>query len=95
MRETLSRICRIMMRAPAVKHDHGTKKLNGNTHHANGSAVEAKLIETRNGSGQTIEAEILGPEERFETTRHEPRDKARSDDDTPPTTRSLPKDRQH
>jgi hypothetical protein len=52
------------------------------------------LIETRNGSGLAIEAEILGPEERFETTHHEPRDKARSDDDTPPTTRS-PKDRQH
>jgi acetyl-CoA carboxylase carboxyl transferase subunit beta len=93
MRETLSRICRVLMRAPAVKHDHGAKKLNGNSHYANGSAVDAKLIETRNGSGQAIEAEILGPEERFETTHHEHRDN--SDDDTPPTTRSLPKDRQH
>ena len=93
MRETLSRICRVLMRAPAVKHDHSTKKLNGNSHYANGSSVDAKLIETRNGSGQAIEAEILGPEERFETTHHEQRDN--SDDDTPPTTRSLPKDRQH
>ena len=90
MRETLSRICLLLMRAPAVKHD--TKKLNGNSHYANGSPVDAKLIETRNGSGQTIEAEILAPEERFEATH---RDKPRGDDDTPPTTRSLPKDRQH
>ncbi|MBC7831491.1 MAG: hypothetical protein H7Y62_05690 [Hyphomicrobium sp.] len=57
--------------------------------------MDAKLIDTRNGSGQTIEAEILAPEERFEATRNEHRDKARGDDDTPPTTRSLPKDRQH
>jgi hypothetical protein len=76
-----------------VKHD--TKKLNGHSQYANGSPVDAKLIGTSNGSGQTIEAEILGPDERFETTRHEPRDKARSDEDTPPTTRTLPKDRQH
>jgi acetyl-CoA carboxylase carboxyl transferase subunit beta len=90
MRETLSRICLLLMRAPAVKHD--AKKLNGNSHHVNGSPIDAKLIETRNGSGQTIEAEILAPEERFEATH---RDKIRSEDDSPPTTRSLPKDRQH
>ncbi len=93
MRETLSRICLLLMRAPAVKHE--TKKLNGNAHYANGSPVDAKLIDTRTGSGQTIEAASLAPEERFEATRNEHRDKARGDDDTPPTTRSLPKDRQH
>jgi hypothetical protein len=56
--------------------------------------VDTKLIDTRNGSGQTIEAEILAPEERFEATRHDHRDKTRDDDDTPPT-RSHLKDRQH
>jgi acetyl-CoA carboxylase carboxyl transferase subunit beta len=93
MRETLSRVTRLLMRAPAVKHD--TKKLNGHSHYANGSTVDPKLIGTSNGSGQTIEAEILPPEQRFEATRQDNRDKARSDDDTPPTQRSLPKDRQH
>jgi acetyl-CoA carboxylase carboxyl transferase subunit beta len=93
MRETLSRITHLLMHAPAVKHD--TKKLNGHSHYANGSIVDAKLIGTGNGSGQTIEAEILPPEQRFEATRQDNRDKVRSDDDTPPTQRSLPKDRQH
>jgi acetyl-CoA carboxylase carboxyl transferase subunit beta len=93
MRETLSRITHLLMHAPAVKHD--TKKLNGHSHYANGSTVDAKLIGTSNGSGQTIEAEILPPEQRFEATRQDNRDKVRSDDDTPPTQRSLPKDRQH
>ena len=93
MRETLSRVCLLLMRAPAVKHE--TKKLNGSSHYANGSPVDAKLIDTRNGSGQPIEAEILAPEQRFEATHHEHRDKPRGDDDTPPSTRSLPKDRQH
>jgi acetyl-CoA carboxylase carboxyl transferase subunit beta len=93
MRETLSRITHLLMHAPAVKHD--AKKLNGHSHYANGSTVDAKLIGTSNGSGQTIEAEILPPEQRFEATRQDNRDKVRSDDDTPPTQRSLPKDRQH
>ncbi len=75
MRETLSRICLLLMRAPAVKHD--TKKLNGNAHYANGSPVDAKLIDTRNGSGQTIEAEILAPEERFEATHRDKRPQRR------------------
>ena len=48
-----------------------TKKLNGSSHYANGSPVDAKLIDTRNGSGQPIEAEILAPEQRFEATHHE------------------------
>jgi acetyl-CoA carboxylase carboxyl transferase subunit beta len=95
MRETLSRISRLLMSAPALKHaEHGTKKLNGSSHYANGSKVDASLIDTRSGSAPAIEAEILGPEERFDTARIEHRDKTRGDDDTP-TTRSLPKDRQH
>jgi acetyl-CoA carboxylase carboxyl transferase subunit beta len=95
IRETLSRICRLLMRAPALKHaEHGTRKLNGGSHYANGSRVDASLIDTRTGSAPAIEAEILGPEERFDTARIEQRDKTRGDDDTPPT-RSLSKDRQH
>ena len=95
MRETLSRISRLLMGAPALKHvEHGIKKLNGGTHYANGSRVDASVIDVRNGTAPPIEAEILGPEERFDTERIEQRDKTHGDDDTPPT-RSLPKDRQH
>jgi acetyl-CoA carboxylase carboxyl transferase subunit beta len=95
MRETLSRICRLLTGAPASKHaDHGTaRKLNGKTH-TNGSTVDGKLIDTRNPSTQAIEPEILGPEERFDQARIEHRDKPGGDDD-PVTARSRPKDRQH
>jgi acetyl-CoA carboxylase carboxyl transferase subunit beta len=95
MRETLSRISRLLMSAPALKHaEHGAKKLNGGSHYANGSTVDASLIDTRSASAPAIEAEILGPEERFDTARIEQRDKARGDDETLPA-RSLPKDRPH
>ncbi len=93
MRETLSRLCHVLMGAQPVKHV-DKKKLNGSNHTANGSVVEANLIGSRNGSSPVIEPEILGPEERFDPARIEHRDSAR-DDDEPPTTRSLPKDRQH
>jgi acetyl-CoA carboxylase carboxyl transferase subunit beta len=93
LRETLSRLCRVLTHAPAVKHiDPGQKKLNGKTH-ANGSKVEAGLIDTRNGSAPAIEPEILGQEERFDTARLE-HDRSHGDDE-PTTQRSLPKDRQH
>jgi acetyl-CoA carboxylase carboxyl transferase subunit beta len=92
MRETLSRICHVLMGAPAPKHD--KKKLNGKSH-TNGSSVEGHLIETNKSAAQPIEAEILGPDERFDPTRiAEPRETSRNDDD-PVTARPLPKDRQH
>lgn len=91
MRETLSRICHLLMGAQPV-HNTDRKKLNGKTH-TNGSTVEAHLLGTRVTTQPVIEPEILGPDERFETTRSEPRDATRNDDE--PKTRALPKDRQH
>jgi len=93
MRETLSRICHVLMGAqPAVAHS-DKKKLNGKTH-TNGSTVDANLIGVRNGAtAPVIEPEILGPDERFDPARIEHRDAKRSEDEQ--TTRSLPKDRQH
>ncbi len=91
LRSTLSRICHLLTRTQAVKHN-DKKKLNGKTH-TNGSTIEAHLIGTNN-SAPAIEPEILGPEERFDPARVEHRDASR-DDDEPTTTRSLPKDRKH
>ena len=88
MRETLSRLCHLLMGAQPVKHI-DKKKLNGKTH-TNGSTVEAHLIST----APAIEPEILGPEERFDTARIEHREPNRGEEE-PTTTRSLPKDRQH
>ena len=73
LRETLSRICRMLMGVQPMKHADKTKKLNGKSH-TNGSSIETHLIAPRNGSTQTIEPEILGPEERFDTARIEHRD---------------------
>jgi acetyl-CoA carboxylase carboxyl transferase subunit beta len=91
LRSTLSRICHLLTRTQAVKHN-DKKKLNGKTH-ANGSTIEAHLIGTNN-SAPAIEPEILGPEDRFDPARIEHRDASR-DDDGPTTGRSLPKDRKH
>jgi acetyl-CoA carboxylase carboxyl transferase subunit beta len=91
LRETLSRICRMLMGVQPVRHTDKTK-LNGKSH-SNGSSIDTNLIGSRNGSTQTIEPEILGPEERFDTARIEHRDITLGDD-APPVTRS-PKDRQH
>jgi acetyl-CoA carboxylase carboxyl transferase subunit beta len=92
LRETLSRLCHVMMGAPAVKHADKTR-LNGKTH-TNGSTVDAALLPARNGAGPAIEAEIVGPDERFDTARIEHRDSGHSDAE-PVTTRPNPKDRQH
>ncbi len=91
MRETLSRLCHLLMGEQPAKHG-DKKKLNGKTH-TNGSTIEAHLINTSSGSAPAIEPEILGPEERFDPARIEHREA--SDDEHKPTTRALPKDRQH
>ena len=94
MRETLSRICLLLMRAPAVKHD--TKKLNGSSHYANGSRGRCQA----DRHAQRLRPDDRGGDPRAPSSASRrratsTRDKPRSDDDTPPTTRSLPKDRQH
>jgi acetyl-CoA carboxylase carboxyl transferase subunit beta len=91
MRETLSRLCHLLTGTQPAKHD--KKKLNGKTH-TNGSSVEPHLIAPRPATGTTIEAEVLGPDERFDPARVESRDASHGNDE-PTTTRSLPKDRQH
>src|SRR5689334_10723160 len=94
MRETLSRICQLMMvKVSAPKSADKSKRLNGK-HHLNGKPVDPQLIEAvaRLPAQTPIEPEILGPEERFDSSRLESREKHRKDD-TPPTGR--PKDGKH
>ena len=96
MRETLSRICRLLMRAPRREARHGTKKLNGSTHYANGSAVDAQADRERaTAPARRSRPRSSAPRSASRRRATSTRDKARSDDDTPPTQRSLPKDRQH
>jgi acetyl-CoA carboxylase carboxyl transferase subunit beta len=98
MRETLSRICQLMMvkvaRPKAVDHGKG-KGLNGK-HYLNGRAVDPQLIEAvaRLPAQTPIEPEILGPEERFDTARLESREKSRKDEG-PQTGRPQSKDGKH
>lgn len=81
MRETLSRVCDLLMVRVAEPKSTGEatvktrgKKLNGNKPHVNGTAVDASLIETAPTAPppeEAIEPEILGPEEHFEANRVE------------------------
>ena len=98
MRETLSRICHLMMvkfAAPKAAEYGRGKHLNGK-HYLNGKAVDPQLIEAvaRLPAQTPIEPEILGPEERFDTARLEPREKSRKDEG-PPTGRPHSKDGKH
>jgi len=77
LRETLSRVCDLLMvrvAEPNTTTRRTGKKLNGNKAYVNGSTVEASsLIETGPAAAaeEAIEAEILSPDERFEATRGE------------------------
>jgi acetyl-CoA carboxylase carboxyl transferase subunit beta len=90
LRETLSRICQLMMvPVAASKSASRSKRINGE--YVNGRAVDANVIET---GTPAIEPEIVGPEERFDPARLEARDKTRKDDEAE-TGRTLSKDGQH
>jgi acetyl-CoA carboxylase carboxyl transferase subunit beta len=107
LRETLSRICSLLMVpvAPSKSADRAKgKRMNGQTY-VNGRSVEGTLIESRKAPEQVIAPEVLGPNERFDAARLEPReqthrdgahrDPAHKDDDSPTSKRSLPKDGHH
>jgi acetyl-CoA carboxylase carboxyl transferase subunit beta len=93
LRETLSRLCHLLMNERPVR-TVDKKKLNGKSHTTNGSGVESTLISSRNGSTPAIEPEIVGPEERFDPARIEHHERQHDDDEDVPATRSQrPKDR--
>jgi acetyl-CoA carboxylase carboxyl transferase subunit beta len=91
LRETLSRICELLM-ADRARTREKPKSYNGHAH-VNGAMVDGALIDPngRGGDGDALEAEPVSDGERFDTARLETRDKSRRE---LPTTRSrgLPKD---
>ena len=95
MRETLSRLCQLLMvkdGAAMVRSDTTGTRINGSPY-LNGRAVEANAIEAPVQALPeiAIEPEILGPEERVEPSRFERGETTHREDDsegTPP----LPKD---
>jgi len=98
MRETLSRICQLLMvrvAAPKSAERGKSKRMNGQPY-VNGRAADTNLIEsgTKAPAEPAIEPEVLGPEERFDPSRLEPREAAHKDNDTGPK-RSPSKDGQH
>ena len=96
MRETLSRLCQLLMvkdAAAMVRGDTAGKRINGSPY-LNGRAVDANAIEApvQVLPESAIEPEILGPGERVEPSRFEGGETTHREDDsegTPP----LPKDR--
>ncbi|KWT70016.1 acetyl-CoA carboxylase, carboxyltransferase subunit beta [Hyphomicrobium sulfonivorans] len=87
MRETLSRLCHVLMGIEPAKHVDKTR-LNGKSHtNGSGSAIEAH-------TGTTVEPEILEPEQRFDPARIEHRDPSVADAEAV-TSRPSPTDRQH
>jgi acetyl-CoA carboxylase carboxyl transferase subunit beta len=95
MRETLVRICQMLMvpvAAPKSADKTRSKRLNGQPY-VNGHATDTQVIEA--GAPPTVEPEILGPEERFDASRLETRDKPRKDEEADTTGRSKSKDGRH
>ncbi len=69
MRETLTRICSILMTGLSSVKGRDVRKGNGKAY-VNGSAVDSKLIETAaRESGGVTEAEAVPPSQRFEPAR--------------------------
>ncbi|MBL8882893.1 MAG: acetyl-CoA carboxylase carboxyltransferase subunit beta [Hyphomicrobium sp.] len=87
LRETLARICRLIM--TGVNAGKGTgKRINGH-HYMNGSPVDSKLIETAaRETGGVIEPEPVPQSQRFEPRT----EKAKRDSDTAGTHHVAPKD---
>ncbi len=93
LRETLSSICQVLMLPVAAPKSAGktrSKRLNGQPY-VNGRAIDTNVVET---SPPAVEPEILGPEERFDASRLETREKAHEDEE-PESGRTQSKDGQH
>ncbi len=96
MRDTLSKLCHLLTVKDGptlVRGDIKSWKINGSPY-LNGKAVDPNAIEApvQVLPESAIEPEILGPEERVDTSRFEGRESTHRDDDTDGTPPSLPKD---
>ncbi|MCL4766449.1 MAG: acetyl-CoA carboxylase, carboxyltransferase subunit beta [Hyphomicrobiaceae bacterium] len=91
LRETLSRVCRLLM-ASKSRPKEKARPINGYAH-VNGTPVDGLLIEPHAKSARdvVIEAEPLSDEERFDVSKLESRDKGKREIE-PGASRVLPKD---
>lgn len=91
LRETLSRVCRLLM-ANKAAHRAKAKGLNGHAY-MNGTPVNGLMLDPRakGGDGDVIEAEPVSDEERFDAAR---REKAKREAESGGS-RSIPKDGAH
>jgi acetyl-CoA carboxylase carboxyl transferase subunit beta len=90
LRETLARVCRLIMSGVKASKGAGTKRMNGKQPYVNGSAVDAKLIETAaRETGGVIEPEPVPNSQRFDASRTE---KGKSEPHTqPPASKDVPR----
>ena len=81
LRETLSKLCDILMTGMSGTKGKDARKINGKAY-VNGAPVDGKLIETAaRESGSVTEAESVPPSQRFDPART---DKTKRDGDVPP-----------
>mgnify|MGYP000282339033 CR=1 FL=1 len=76
MRETLARVCRLLMSGAEVKPAKEPRKMNGKSH-VNGSSVDSNVIETAARESGVIEPEIVPNSQRFDPGKA---DKTKRDD---------------
>jgi acetyl-CoA carboxylase carboxyl transferase subunit beta len=82
MRETLARVCRLLMDGVGAATTKSERRVNGKPY-VNGAAVDSKVIETAaRESGAAIEPEAVPPSQRFEAGRAP--DKGRRDGESQP-----------
>lgn len=97
LRETLSRICRLLMsgaEAGKVAERGKPRSINGRGAYINGTQVDSKVIDTSRRKGDPtamIEAEPVAEGERFDTSRLEGREKTKKDTEVT-AARASPKD---
>jgi len=68
LRETLARICRLLMAGVNASKGAGTKRVNGHAY-VNGSNVDGKVIDAAREIGGVIEPEPVPPSQRFDAAR--------------------------
>ncbi len=95
MRETLSRVCRLLMAgtaAGASASEPARKKPAGYIKSMNGHAVDGKVVERLARGSDVLEPEPVDGAQRFDAAAVEAREKAKRDADAKAKSRALPRD---
>ena len=96
LRETISRVCRILMAGVAAgasaSEPARTKKPAGYIKSMNGHAVDGKVVERLARGSDVLEPEPVDGAQRFDAAAVEAREKAKRDADAKTKSRALPRD---